>query len=439
MAIGCEDVSARMMELLYGEVPPDERATLETHVAGCARCRAELAGFQATRAAARRALDADSPPARAHEAIMRAAAAAVAAKEPQPIAARPLPARPSFWERLRARWTLPTFATVGAIAVVVLASKVFLEPEKTVELGRRTVHPVTEEVPAPAAPAVAPRQPEPAEAAKTAAPAEKRDLRKDETELALGKEKQQLADKPRAHATAAAEPPPERKRAAPAEGIGGLASGKGSGAAMRQKAASSLDGLAEESGEGAAPAPQPSKRAFAPPPPPRAQAPSAPAANGAGEGGAFDDEIAANADSSPGRASGRLPGGAGTAPPAHAAAKAKKAAAPEDTFRDLDRVAPAAAPPPAPAPPPPAAAPVAQAEARRAESKSESKPAGESPVAHADRLFAEGRWADAARAYRELLRRDPRNADAARWRQRVAAAEAEIAPRTPAAATAPAR
>ena len=55
---------------------------------GCASCRAELATFQSTRAAARRALDADEPPARAHQAILRAAAAAVAAKQPKPIEAR---------------------------------------------------------------------------------------------------------------------------------------------------------------------------------------------------------------------------------------------------------------------------------------------------------------------------------------------------------------
>src|SRR5262249_54389322 len=41
----------------------------------------------------------------------------------------------------------------------------------------------------------------------------------------------------------------------------------------------------------------------------------------------------------------------------------------------------------------------------------------------ADRLFAEGRWGEAAEAYRELLRRDPRNDDAERWRRRLIAAE----------------
>ena len=41
----------------------------------------------------------------------------------------------------------------------------------------------------------------------------------------------------------------------------------------------------------------------------------------------------------------------------------------------------------------------------------------------ADRLFAEGRWAEAAALYRELLRRNPRGDDAERWRRRLVAAE----------------
>jgi hypothetical protein len=41
----------------------------------------------------------------------------------------------------------------------------------------------------------------------------------------------------------------------------------------------------------------------------------------------------------------------------------------------------------------------------------------------ADRLFADGRWAEAAALYRELLRRDPRSDDAERWKRRLVAAE----------------
>jgi hypothetical protein len=43
-------------------------------------------------------------------------------------------------------------------------------------------------------------------------------------------------------------------------------------------------------------------------------------------------------------------------------------------------------------------------------------------IQRADRLYAEGRWAEAAAAYRELLRADPRNSDADRWKRRAVAA-----------------
>jgi len=147
-----------------------------------------------------------------------------------------------------------------------------------------------------------------------------------------------------------------------------------------------------------------------------------------------------NVGPAPGRAGGgRLQGGAGTAtPPVHAAAKAKKASAPDDDFARApsdSSPAPAAA---APAPTPPASAREEEKASRRADAKTETRPAGESPVARADRLYAEGRWSEAAGAYRELLRRDPRNADAPRWRQRLATAEAALAPQAPPAASAPA-
>jgi len=87
MASNCEDVSAQMMELLYGELPADARASVNAHVAGCARCRGELEGFEKTRAVARQGL-AEAPPARARAAIMAAAAAHLAAQA-QPAARKP--------------------------------------------------------------------------------------------------------------------------------------------------------------------------------------------------------------------------------------------------------------------------------------------------------------------------------------------------------------
>jgi anti-sigma factor RsiW len=150
MTLAHEDANARLLDLVYGEGTADERAAIEAHVATCAACQAELASLGDTRARLRTALEDAPVPARAHARILEAAtqaaapvaaaarAAAAAAPALAPVrarAARP-DGGPSFWSRLRGKWTLPTFATVGAVAVVVIASKVFLEPEKTMQRGR---------------------------------------------------------------------------------------------------------------------------------------------------------------------------------------------------------------------------------------------------------------------------------------------------------------
>jgi len=422
MAIGCEEVSARMMELLYGELAGEDRAAVEAHLGGCASCRAELAAFQGTRAAARRALDADAPPARTHDAILRAAAAAVAAKKPQPMQTRPTAARASLWERLRGRWTLPTFATVGAVAVVVLASKVFLEPDKTVELGRQTVAPAAPQAPRAQAIAEAPEPTRPAPAA-TAAPAEKA-LANETADREKGAQREVSKHAATPHHSAA-------KAAASGAGlaVGGLGAAQGvpKGGGERDRGRqdigeNALDGLMDEGANSdksfhAAPAAKPAKREFAPPPPPRAQLAPAPAAP-ASAPRVLEEEDDAVEESPRRRAGGAgVPGGAAGPPPAaHAGPKMKKAAEPEDemesaTTGEEQDSAPARA---------------AQTEKGKAPAK-DDKPAARSPVAQADRLFAEGRWAEAARAYRELLRSDPRNADAGRWKQRLTAAEAEMA------------
>jgi hypothetical protein len=429
--INCQDVSARMMELLYGELSGDERAAIEAHLAGCASCRAELAGFQSTRAAARRALDADEPPSRAHQAILRAAAGA--AKQP----------RPSFWERWRVRWTLPTFATIGAVAVVVLASKVFLEPDKTVELGRQALRPAPAETRA-APPGVAEPQAtakaEAQEPARPAAPAKRE--RKDEERPRL---QPPAADKAPARSIAA--PATQRHRAASADGLdalGGTMKGSGSAGFARHDVAKASEGLFGDDDISTprpeVAAPKPGRREFAPPPPPRAE-PARPAAPAASQMRERDTEAEALEESAPPPRGGgdQLAARAGAAPPAtHAEAKAKfkKTEMPIAAGRDeSDRGPAVSASAPAPAPP----APSANAEKEgKADAKSETgaaaKPVAESPVGRADRLFAQGQWAAAARAYRDLLRGDPHNANAARWRQRLAASEQAAAATAPATA-----
>jgi hypothetical protein len=130
--------------------------------------------------------------------------------------------------------------------------------------------------------------------------------------------------------------------------------------------------------------------------------------------------------------------GAGAAQPAPAA--------PRPSANEASRAPVAASSVAAPAPPPPAAlgqsrpksasvGSVAdedyEATASKQEKKTASKvTANDALMQRADRLFAEGRWAEAAALYRDLLKRDPHGDDAERWRRRLAAAEnAEIAER----------
>ena len=433
MAINCQDVSARMMELLYGELSGDDRAALEAHLAGCPSCAAELATFQSTRAAARRALDIDEPPARAHQAILRAAAAAVAAKQPKPIEARAAAPQPTFWERWRARWTLPTFATLGAVAVVVLASKVFLEPDKTVELGRRALQSAPAEAPA-APPVVA----EPQETARPAAA--KEDEQAKEAQQPAPAEKKRKDDAPaelqpsvanNAPARSIAAPTTAQRRRAAPDGfgaLGGLAKGGGAAGSGRAKAAAS-DGFSFEDDRAAAPpaALKPGKREFAQPPPPLAEParPSAAAANQMRERdteGEAREETEASPRGSVGPRRHRRRRSATAGPrQGQEGGDALGHGQPRPRPRCCVRTRPAAARPPAP-PAAPAASVADKADAK-SETRAASKPVAESPVARADRLFAQGQWAAAARAYRDLLRRDPNNGDAARWRQRLSASE----------------
>jgi len=228
------------------------------------------------------------------------------------------------------------------------------------------------------------------------------------------------------------------RRAAPADGfgaLGGLTKGGGAARSGRAKAPAS-DGSSFEDDKALAPpsTPKPTKREFAPPPPPPAE-PSRPSTPAATQMRERDTEAEALEETvAPPRGSGGHLA-AGAAPPAvqaQAKAKAKKAEMPSQ-IDDLDRGTAASAPAPAAAPPAEATE-VRKADAK-SETRAESKPVAESPVARADRLFAQGQWAAAARSYRNLLRRDPRNGDAARWRRRLAASEEAASARAPAAAS----
>ena len=445
MATNCEDVSARIVELLYGELPADARPDVDAHVAGCARCRRELEGLEKTRAVARTALD-DSPPPRARAEILRRAAEHLAAHKPVAAAAAAVARvaegkakktieteRASFWSWLRSRWTLPSLATVGAVAVLVVASRQLLEPEKLEYRGspefQRSARAPAAAPPAERTPVV---QPAPPPSAAAPSPVDKDEGRwqQPKTSSSSRGARHRSAATPKVAADAMSDekrggsgdgrlerrfaPPPPPKSASKAE---------------QDDPMEGLDGFTGE-------AAKPSK-------PAKAGGPGASLGEGAGFGmtGKADrkpeKERAAEAparEAAAPMARSTAPAGGGMARPA--APAAAEPAPPPATLA-------APAPAPSPPPPPPASRPTPRHDAEKKASKrrpaaaaddesdapadkasSKGKASAETAVERANRLFTEGRWAEAAAAYRELLRRDPNNSEAARWRQRLAAAEA---------------
>ncbi|HVT08758.1 MAG TPA: zf-HC2 domain-containing protein [Polyangia bacterium] len=366
MAADCEPTRARMLELIYGELQPEARAEVDAHVAGCTACRAELKALESTRVLARRTLAADQPPPRAHAAIMRAAA--TAARPAAAPVAKAVPAeKPSAWAWLRGKWTLPTFATVGAVAVFLLASRIFLEPDKTYQRGREGMLPA--EQPPPSAAPATPAAKTAAEGAGAGSAAEREGV--GSTDLAVEP----------AGTAELLEPRAPRRRPDVSAGSG------------------RLEMEAEE---------RPALPQFAPPPPAAPARRAAPRAHAAPPHEVFDQPLAADEAAPSGSAIGRERAGAGS--PAAAADRADAPAAKARTSKKAEapaaeELAASAASAAAPAPP-------------------RSAAGRESPVARADRLFAQSRWVEAAVAYRELLRDDPRNAEAPRWRQRLTACEA---------------
>ena len=82
----CRDIDALMIDRLYDELDPVEGKRFDAHVEGCARCRAELAGLERTRAALREMPDEEPPSSLSaillHEAARHAPAAPARAAAP---------------------------------------------------------------------------------------------------------------------------------------------------------------------------------------------------------------------------------------------------------------------------------------------------------------------------------------------------------------------
>jgi hypothetical protein len=453
MATNCEDVSARMVELLYGELPADARSGVDAHVAGCARCRSELQGLEKTRAVTRQALD-ESPPPRARAEILRRAAEHLTAQQPSAAAAAAAPIAPAgkpkkavapeqsgFWAWLRSRWTVPSLATVGAVALLVIGSRVLLEPANVDYKGSPEFQREARQAAAPAA------VPPPAETAPLPTPAkgESRGADKD------------TAAQP-AEAVAAGDSRSEREIAANSHGGAKIASpSRRSRAKAEEKVAAAAPPRPTTSTAGPSVKKQVERDRgddgrFAPPPPPKPVTGFKMDSDGAHldelVGGSKPSTVAKpgglGASSSVGGYSAGVGGGG----------KGERAVAKEHAPREAPAsrmaepaAAPGAPPPAAAMPPPPSTAPVRQESERKAKRRaaddetaagadqgkpaSKSKASADTAVERANRLFTDGRWAEAAAAYRELLRRDPNNAEAPRWRQRMAVAEAALESRRP--------
>jgi hypothetical protein len=460
MALDCDDVNARLLDLVYGEGDARERKALQEHVDGCARCRADLEALGRTRATVRARLD-DAPPPGARSRILEAAAQAIAAGAGHATAAAAAgaaaaPARTagpaprgdgsssSFWAWLRGRWQLPTFATVGAIAVMLLAAKVILDPRGAYDRGQA----VSQSFPA-AIPTHVAREPSMHAMAAPASP----DLPAAEPVAPKGGHLDGLAREvaPAVPASAPAPRAVTRHHHVVAAAANEKAAPKGSmddlleGALSGSKAGPSTSATAGNTGE-ILRGDQYAERDRKAESDKEFKAPAVAARPQKKAKQAFADEPLAG-------------GGVGSA--SARAAAAPVAVADEGSVREeaeakddahlarkpAGRVYTAPPPPPAPAAAPVPAQP--------------PSPSMDELARRADRLFADGRWDEAAVAYQELLRRYPTADGAARWRARVgevnrarvaeraakrrAPAAAEASPRTepaeaaPAASSAPAK
>lgn len=71
--IDCDALDERLLDYLYEEIPDEERRAIDAHVAGCARCAAELAAFRRVQKAAR-ALPLEEPSPNVSARLLEAAA-----------------------------------------------------------------------------------------------------------------------------------------------------------------------------------------------------------------------------------------------------------------------------------------------------------------------------------------------------------------------------
>jgi Putative zinc-finger len=383
MALSCEQMDAQVIDFLYGELSPDARAAFAAHLTGCDRCRREVEALGHTRALARAGLD-EAPPTHLRAQIVAAARAAVPVTVP--IAAAPVRAGFGFWRWLRGRWAFPTLATAGALAIFLLGGRAFWDAKHTVERGRNLVAPAEPHV-EPAARARASASSSSSSSSSSSATPEARQPAKPVRSRAPAPEARRVGasggeddlDGIRLGAVAKKSKTPPADRVVDRVGDSSAHDRATGGAASPNEKAPAAAALADEGGQGRVPV----------------------ARSEAVEAEVDDAEPLAARSTRASRSRGGVDKGYPAPPaPAPSAAQATGAAAE-----------------------PPASSPPASVAAKRAAGPAKADaPRAETLVQRADRLFTEGRWVEAAVAYRDLLRQDPASVDAPRWRGRLAAA-----------------
>jgi hypothetical protein len=438
----CSDVSTRLVDFLYEEMPAAERREFLAHVDGCVSCSAEVKAMAATLGHARAALRgplAEEPPPRLRARILQAAEAATTAKVVETTRVGKRVSQPEgFFSRFwKTPWLVPALGAAG-VATVVLLVRVIKNPQVLPEQKPAA----TEMLAQPAAEPRQQAQPRPQEELKPTFPspsapvlAKRRTTESDDNSYA---ELRRAAGKPRAagHAPSNLGTAARRLSSEPLDGVGetlalapvGAATTAKGGfrAAAPNKAPAAAISIREpapathiakdetipghapkslaEGKSGAVGAGAGSSARWAVPPPPRlAKAPAASA-------------IAPVAAAPSPRAAEEAPVAFAAAPaPAERgpAKKTKRAPALEDL---LDSA------PQEPARSPERAKALAPEDKKKA-SENKDSISFEERVRKAEKLFAEKKWAEAAAAFRALIAQAPSNPAVKTWRERVAAAE----------------
>jgi hypothetical protein len=160
----------RLLDYVYGEMGADDKRAFEEHIAGCARCKAEVAGFERVRGAVREALPQVEPPSERLSALHAQLLHAAAQRRPS---------RGKVLQFARKIVMHPGYAAAaslvlvgGTIAVMAMMGRLNMPAEKPAvsESAPAVAAPAAPPAASPGAPAV-PAPPTPAVAAPAPAPA----------------------------------------------------------------------------------------------------------------------------------------------------------------------------------------------------------------------------------------------------------------------------